>query len=381
MKQDLYLSFVILLQMISVVIQLLLPVLGWLTVEQAASFRVYVTILTFLPAAFIVIKRNPYLLIVPFAFYGIFALWNYAFFPESHVFLDSRQAVTLTPVAIMTIVFLMAIRRFDAFMKVLLWVSRLIVPLAFAYVLAKRVSFTQDEGYSMSFGYSLLLPAMYLFRQSGVTDKSGSMILFLLIIADGSRGPVVVMAMYDIIHLFFFTKFGRLWKQLFAVSMVLLITFGGLNDVVGVRSSRTVTLYQQGRLISHQSNREQVRNTIIKKIWERPVTGWGIGSDRAFVNGYAHNLVLELSLHYGVIVAILLMIGFILLSVSCYISHDFLDRHGGRSLLIIILLYGIVPLMVSNSYLIFYNFALMMGYLLRFFHKQVMVEVPFLKIK
>lgn len=367
--KDYYLSFVVLFQMMLVIVQLLLPALGWITVERAATLRALLTVGTFLPAVYIVIKRCPYLMIFPFAAYIFFFLWNYALFPESHDFLDSNQSKTLTPVAIMTAIFMLSIRRFTAFLETLTWVSRLSVLLAFLYVLVIKLFPARVDGYSLSFGYSILLFAMFLFRQSGFIDKTLSIILFLFIIAEGSRGPVIVIALYYTIHLVLFVKFRRLWKQAGSVLLVVLLAYGGLTDVVNVQSSRTAILYRQGKIVSHRSGRDRIQGEIIKKIWERPVTGWGIGADRSFIKGYSHNIFLELAVHYGVVVTFFLTASMLTLVISCFNSQKFLGKHGGRSLMIIMLLFGFVPLMVSSSYLISFSFAIMMGYLLRRYRK------------
>ena len=217
----------------------------------------------------------------------------------------------------------------------------------------------------MSFGYSLLLPALFLFRQTDITDKILGFVLFLLIILDGSRGPVVVIASYYVIHLIWFTKSSVLWKQIVATVLVGLLAYGGLGDVLSIQSSRTVWLYQRGEFLSHNSGRDIITTKAIAKIREHPVTGWGIGADRKFIKGYAHNLFLELAIHYGIVVTAFLIIGFIILVVSCFMNQIFIVHQGGRAMLTIMLLYGVVPLMVSNSYLISYSFALLMGYLLR----------------
>ena len=366
MKNDYYLSFAVLFQMMAVIIQQLLPLLGIMTVEQAATFRIFITLMTYLPAIVIVIKRNPILLFVTFGVYAIFLLFQYAIYPESHTFIESRQAITLTPIAIMTVIIMITIRRFDAFKKVLLWISRTIILLAIAFVLVTRYLPYRAENftYSMSFGYSLLLPTLFLFRQSGMMDKVASFVLFLLIIADGSRGPVVVAAAYYVIHLFVFTKYLNIWKQVMAVLCVVLLAYGGLNDVVGLQKSRTTQLYLHGNFITHDSGRGELQSKVIRNIWMRPMTGWGVGSDRHIIKSYAHNLFLELSLHYGIVMTAFLTIGFIILVLQFY-NQIIIDRQCDISFLIMMLLYGFVPLMVSDSYLISFNFAMMMGYLLR----------------
>ena len=56
------------------------------------------------------------------------------------------------------------------------------------------------------------------------------------------------------------------------------------------QNSRTMFLLQEGELISHDSGREENVYSIVRPlIMERPIFGWGIGSDRYFLDGaYSH---------------------------------------------------------------------------------------------
>lgn len=367
-KKDIYLSFVVLFQMIVVTIQLLLPLLGLASVEQAAYYRVIITLSTYIPGIYIVLTRNTNAVIITFVVYFIVLLLNYALFPASHRFIESSAVYSLTPISLLTALFIYSIRDIKQFSKILLFISRVSLFIALLYIIAYNLSplRTPGEEYSMSFGYSMLLPAMFLFTQKSLVDKFSSLIFLALILLGGSRGPVIVLVTFYIVHLFLFGS-TKEWKRLvpFAilafVSLVIL-----LPKYVDLESSRTIRLLMGGELISHDSGRgENVYAVVRPHIMERPITGWGIGADRFFLDGfYSHNVFLEIYLHYGIVIGTFIFGWFFLWCLRTYSSKKLKRIDNGKVMFIMMFLYGFVPLLVSSSYLIEFRVAVMAGYFL-----------------
>ena len=368
MKSDSYLSFVVLFQMIVVTLQLLIPLLGLASVEQAASIRVLVTLLTYLPGIIIVLRRNSRALIVTFVLYFIVLLINYMLFPESHRYIESSAVYSLTPISILTALFIISVKKISQFTRMLLYISRFSMVIALAYVVVYNISPLRDveETYNMSFGYSMLLPAMFLFSQKRLIDKIMSLILLLLIFFGGSRGPAIVLVAFYFVELFIFGT-AKEWKRiipyLIVVSLVIVLL---LPQYVDLESSRTFRLLESGELISHDSNREEDAYSLVRPhIWERPITGWGIGADRYFVDGsYSHNVFLEIYLHYGIIIGTFIFAAFFIWYLRLYMSKRIRSLDNGREILVMMFLFGFVPLLVSGSYLIDFRVGVMFGYLL-----------------
>lgn len=368
MKSDSYLSFVVLFQMIVTTIQLLLPLLGIVSTETAATYRVAITLLTYLPGVVIVMRRRLVSLLFAFTSYFILLLVSYEFFPESHRFIESSQAVSLTPIAILTILFMMSIGDFNNFKKMLLFVSRIAVFISLLYVVAHTLSpFRElDDTYSMSFGYSMLLPAMFLFTQQGYLDKTASLLLFVLILLDGSRGPVLVLGIFYVFYTLFMSSTRAKMRMILVGVVAVTAAVTILPRLESFQNSRTMYLLQEGELVSHDSGRdEKMYSVVTPHIMERPLTGWGIGSDRFFLDGaYSHNIFLEVYLHYGIFIGSLLFLCLFGYCLKVYFSPLMRKMPLEKEMFIMMFLYGFIPKLFSGSYLIDFSFAIFMGYLL-----------------
>lgn len=368
MKGDLYLSFVVLFQMIVTTIQLLLPLLGLASTEIAATYRVAITFLTYIPGIVIVMRRRLVSLLMAFASYFILLLISYAFFPASHRFIESSQAVSLTPIAILTMLFMMSIRDFGNFKKMLLIVSRIAVFISLLYVVAHTLSpFREfDDTYSMAFGYSMLLPAMFLFTQQRYLDEAASLLLFVLILLDGSRGPFLVLGIFYVFYTLFLSLKKTKMRMILVGGVAAAVAIMILPQLDSFQNSRTMYLLQGGELVSHDSGRnEKMYSVIIPHIVERPLLGWGLGADRYFLGGaYSHNIFLEVYLHYGIFIGSFLFLWLFCYCLRIYRSPLMRNIPSEKEMFIIMFLYGFIPKLFSGSYLIDFPFAIFMGYLL-----------------
>lgn len=368
MKGDLYLSFVILFQMIVTTLQLLLPLLGIASVETAASYRVIITLLTYLPGAIIVARRHLSGMLIAFTAYFMLLLFNYGFFPASHRFIESSQAITLTPISILTILFMVSIRDFGNFKKMLLYVSRASVVIAFLYAIANTLSPFKDldETYSMSFGYNMLLPAMFLFTQQRYIDMTMSFLLFVLILIAGSRGPAVALTIFYAYYTLLSSSAKTKKRMILFVTVAAVATVTILPRLELFQKSRTLYLLQEGELIYHDSGRsEYVYSIIIPHIMESPFVGWGIGGDRYFLDGsYSHNIFIEVYIHYGIFIGTALFAWLFLYCIRMFFSSRTKHIPGERDMFMMTFLYGFVPKFVSGSYLIDFSFAIFIGYLI-----------------
>ena len=381
MKRDLVLSFAIVFQLVVTVFQLLLPMLGLASEEFASQLRVLVTLATFLPAIWIVFLRGWLNLVIPFVIYVIVLIFNILLFPASEEFIKSSDVKALVPISILAIIIFASIKRFEAFQKMLLWISRVCVFISLLFVYAARNLPQTGEvfSYSMSFGYSMLLPALFLFMQQYVWDKAGSIALFVAILLVGSRGPVIVMVLFYCYYLVFVLKIKiRLLLPTFAVMAIGLVILMNSSGSEFLESSRTLKMIQGDELISHDSGRDDLQRVVKLKIEERPITGWGLGSDRKFVGFYCHNIFLEIFCHFGVFVGGLLFLSLLLYLLKMYFRPKLLTKAGGREFFVLMFLFGFIPMFVSGSYLTNFRFALYMGYLVWIYKntniKQVLLQ-------
>lgn len=369
MKSEYFLSFVVLFQIVVVTLQLIIPLYGITTEETASTYRIIVTFVTYVPAILIIAKRNLSSLLIPFAVYSFVTLFHYVIFPYSSKFIESRQAITLTPIAILTAEIVYNIRNFNIFAKMLLWVSRFSLLLALLYVWGRQHLPVELAGtYSMSFGYSMLLPTAFLFVQKYWIDRILSFLLFLMILLVGSRGPFIVLVIFIIVDVLFMSNAKKKMKTTWSIIVIGALCIPLAYSFFDFESSRTLNLVSTNEAISHASGRDILYEKAQRAILDSPILGHGIGADRGIIGAYCHNIFLEVTLHYGIIFSSFLfaLLGYVIFYL--YFHPNLLEPYGGRRLLIMIFLYGFIPKLVSGSYLIDVNFAFMIGYLFKCMH-------------
>ena len=352
--------------MVVVTLQLIIPLYGLASEESAATYRVIVTVITYLPAVAIVIKRNAMSLIVPFAIYLFILIFHYVLYLESNKFIESRQAITLTPIAMLTAIFVCNIRDFGCFQRVLIILSRLVPVLGIIFVWGRQnLPHELTSSYSMSFGYSILLPSGYLFACGKWYDKGLSVILFLLILISGSRGPAIVLSLYYIIYLTLLSSNKKKFKTVLSLIIVGVVSVPMMLKYFDFSNSRTLNMISDDSALTHMSERDYIYRMAENAISDSPVLGHGIGADRSLWGGYCHNIFLELSLHYGIIISGILTMLFVYIILKYYFRPKCLLNSGNREFYVLMLLYGFVPMLVSGSYLLDFGFSFLIGYLFR----------------
>lgn len=368
-KSDDLFSIAVLFQIITSVVQLILPLTGFMTVDQAAVMRIVVTVCTFLPAIILLFLYHRQSLIVLFLLYFSILLINYLFFPTSEKFITSYQAWTLTPISILTVLCMYNIKNYGRFWKLLLYSSWLCAFLAVVYFVLFTFSPFRDtnSSYSMHFGYTLLLPIMYLFARSNIVDGLLSIMMLGIVLLIASRGAAGMALLFYVMFIIFFNR-KMIVKLAIIIIILAPILFSELPKFIDIESARTISLILRGEVGSHDSGRSDIYKIVESKISERPITGWGIGADREILDTFSHNLILELSLHYGILITIVISIVLLIHLLQSFNPFR-AQRIGGGVFIVMLALYGLLPLMVSNSYLIDYKFATFIGALYRTFRK------------
>lgn len=364
-KGDLFLSYVILFQLIAVVLQQIVALTGFVSVEQAATARVAFSVITYVPAAYIVWLRNRASLLVPFISYILFLGINYCIFPNSHAFIESKVAITLTPICILTGVYIYNVLDFNYFLKALLKVSRVCPYISLAYMLIFTLSPFKTDSYDMAFAYSMLLPTLFLFMQNRLKDTIMSLVQFVIIALVGSRGPMIIVALFYVIYILYYIPRFYLRKLILPVFILVAATTVYLPQVIDVESTRNINLFLSGEG-TNDTGRGEIYDNVKSNIVDSPIVGWGIGADRDLINGYSHNFFLEIVLHYGLLGGIFIVGMLFVYMVRIFNDSSILILQGGRSFYVAMILFGFFPLFLSGSYLQDINFAFLIGYLTRF---------------
>lgn len=183
----------------------------------------------------------------------------------------------------------------------------------------------------------------------------GSFVLVSL----GTRGTVVCLLAFIVLMLMLFQKNKHpiLIASLFVVIAVLLV-FGGLLDwLYDFAESNGLSLRVLDKLksgnFSQSSGRAVIAERVLEYIFLYPLTGLGIYSDRRVAGGqYAHNIVLELMIDFGVIAGLILFICLVvLIAKATFVARRYENNDGAVIILLAYICSGFLKVFLSGSYL------------------------------
>lgn len=187
---------------------------------------------------------------------------------------------------------------------------------------------TAEFSYSVSFGYHVLLfalPFLYnAIREKRKSDIVGAAIGFGMILTNGSRGPVLMTALFFVILALRSVRGeknkAKVVLRVFIVAPLVLtavLLYNILNNyLVALLSawsvkSRIVQMLLAGRL-SYDSGRSIIWGAAVQMIRANPFGYGAMGSQHVISNyiiaGYPHSIVLEMMIDFGVIVGGALLI-------------------------------------------------------------------------
>lgn len=222
--------------------------------------------------------------------------------------------------------------------------------------------------YSMSLSYFMLLPTLYFTYLSFKNRRVKYMALAFLSVINifflGSRGPLLCWIIFFAFCLIFSTR-----KSTKILSLLLVILFAcSFSYILEIFSymlsgfsinSRSFQYILSGQLLSNYSGRDILFDTIISLILRNPILGNGLGADIIATGQYTHNLILDLLLHYGIIV------GSIFLLTICFMIMLSLLYEKDRLYWLVFFCSGFVPIMFSSTYLRFVLLWIFLGYCAR----------------
>ena len=217
----------------------------------------------------------------------------------------------------------------------------------------------------------LLLPAActcgWLFLRRGrLIDLAAAIGASIHIVLFGARGASVsigvLVALYAILYRRSQPKrAGAAAVFLVSVGVVVFANQARLIDVLLQdfgESNRTARLVREGRSVADLSGRDDLWREFLDLLLAHPITGLGVGGDRATVGFFAHNVVLEIMLDYGVVcgTVVTCLLGMTL-------AKGFRRSRSGpwRDVLCIMFVLSIPKLIVSSSYWSCAELTLLLG--------------------
>lgn len=202
-------------------------------------------------------------------------------------------------------------------------------------------------------------------------------IAYVLVFLGGSRGPVMVlgiMAIFSSIYSIVRHK-NKLMIALFIIAGFFAIAFLAIAfDFVSFNASNRIVRLLMNKDILDTSGREHYAEAAIAGIKEHTWLGTGVFRDRIYIydrfhrsyainsfGSYPHNILLEFLLQFGVIIGTGLLFFILHMIRSAYKG---VDETKAQEVFLYILGVGIMPLLVSKSYVQTWEFYLLLGYLI-----------------
>lgn len=165
---------------------------------------------------------------------------------------------------------------------------------------------------NMGMAYKLLphvaLTAGYFFEKYKKIDLIAMIIGFVLLISYGTRGPVMAIIVFAVAYFIFVKQTKNKIVTYLAVLTVVFFVILFMDTIIDLlrqivssmgMSTRILDSFAEGE-ITDPNGRDNINKTLLSVIKENP-WGLGVAADRAFTRSYAHNIVLELWVSFGVL--------------------------------------------------------------------------------
>lgn len=252
-------------------------------------------------------------------------------------------------------------RKFRFFSRITLLIS----DFAFVYLI---VLDDADFEY-LTFANYMLLPAVYCFVDS-INRKNVPFFLVSLLSLFcaafvGSRGALISVLVFFLIFCFFFYTNHN--KRAFLIVLLLVssvIVFLFYEEIIVGLIKLSESLNFESRSLENlldstlfeSKGRDEISRELLSGIGKN-ILGYGIFGDRPITGGsYAHNIFLELWVHFGLIVGTLLIIIYLYITFSPMIFNKY--KYDSDVFVLYFSLFSstFVKLMFSDSYLVYPTF-------------------------
>lgn len=361
---DIVLSITVCIQQLLLVMQLLLGENIFWGPEMASRFRLVFSGVSVVFALFWILKRRAFEFILSYISIGILFLFTMIVFPDSTKYIQDEgvkfTCLTCIPIFLSTI----SIRNLRILKNVFLIVSILTTFIGILYGILILNGLIFQNDYSMSYGYALMLPVMYLFYRRKPIYVLLAVAGLVCVAVNGNRGAFIIILIF---LLWFYSKEivrNKSFSLIFVFGLLFFLYYN-LPSILSFLSDNSLHSRTLERMISNQLVESEARENMyiigISKIWLSPIAGYGLFGDRFFYEIYVHNIVLEIIIDFGI------PLGFVLIGYLLYKTILRLRKikEDERDFFVLITLGSILPLMASSSYLIDFRFFMFLGFLFR----------------
>ena len=238
--------------------------------------------------------------------------------------------------------------------------------------LGENIEYSMGLSYYMLF--SLIIFTENFIEHYNIIDFLKVLTSFILIILLGARGPIFCFGAYYFLKKYNFKErlsIGNIVSKIFTliVIVVLLFNYRYFLKIIyeffynnfNIRS-RTIELLIND--IYHSSGRDIIYSNMVANIKTHPLLGVGIAGDRAIMGDsalYAHNIILEILVSFGIVIGSMIIILLFFLMTFAIIKSNVKMYN----IIIIWISIGFISLLFSESYLREINFWIMLAILIK----------------
>ena len=329
-----------------------------------------------------IMRKNILSLYFSYSILLIFVSLNLLFYPGNRIYIKN-ELFYIFFVTIISFVYSYNIENSEKFYKGIEKISKLVLLIGVItaiFIILKDTGYNSmeiDQKYSMSFSYNLLMPLLVNVNEFVKKMKLLAFIKFVIslfiITILGARGPILCLIIFLLlrfikIDLEFNTKSIVVYSSLIIFLVILLINFQSIlfylynfsKYKIGFESR---TLYKMLFVDGVEfTGRKEIYRSMLEVIKKNPLLGVGFLGDRNYFIPYPHNIFIEILTQGGVFIGGLVSLFIIYMIIKSLINAVGIDY----DLLIFWISMGIGPLLVSNTYVEFIGFWILLGQLLRF---------------
>lgn len=262
--------------------------------------------------------------------------------------------------------------------------SHYLVFIAFAYYLILIISKQEFIEDNMSFAYYLLPFAIISFysvmNSFSLMALLRAILSIITLVLTGTRGPLVCLAASVVLYIFF-CQTNKAKKLFWIASLVALAIFILSNSFISFleKSNDFLLRYNiDNRIINKflgeelldDSGRDSITQVLRNAVWEKPILGYGIMGDRVLAGSYAHNILYELMIDFGVIIGGFLFVVVTFMMIKAVLKVNVTESYKIISILLISTVF--IKLFISGSYIQEPIFFLLLGITL--FNKDRIVQ-------
>ena len=201
------------------------------------------------------------------------------------------------------------------------------------YMMPRGLLASDDMSRSYQLLPNILLALNYSFGKKKVLSWICAIVGIIYSLSMGTRGPVVIILAYVFLRILQSSRVKTAYKLLLGLALAgisvlflnsdLYLTILKFAKVqlgnVGL-STRVIDLAISGEMTTHLSGRDELYGTLIKKISEHPFLGYGVYGEWQWISWSAHNVYLEVMVHFGVILGSLLILWYVVNVLRSYIK-------------------------------------------------------------